>query len=143
MLGQKDLNNLLKKLRLMILNVSRKDGKSYRIEIDGNALIGKKINEVINGDVIGLYGYEFLITGGSDTSGFPMRKEIEGSRKIRILVESKKDKIKRRKTVRGNTISIDTAQVNAIVIKEGKEPLEKFAKKKEKEKKEKKSGKQK
>ena len=119
----------------MILNVSKKDGKSYRIEIDGTSLIGKKIGDTIDGNIIGLHGYEFLVTGGSDTSGFPMRKEIKGSRKIRIMVESKKDKVRRKKTVRGNVISNDTAQVNVIVIKEGVDPLEKFAKKAEKEKK--------
>jgi len=122
----------------MILNASTKNGKSYRIEIARPELLyGKKIGEKIEGDLIGLAGYEFLITGGSDISGFPMRGDIQGSRKIRVLLKKSvgarlKKGEQRRKTVRGNTISNEIVQVNAVVIKEGKEPLEKFAKKAEK-----------
>jgi small subunit ribosomal protein S6e len=122
----------------MILNASTKDGKSYRIEIaKPEALYGKKIGDIIKGDDIGIAGYEFLITGGSDISGFPMRSDITGQRKIRILTKKsvgarlKKGQLKR-KTVRGNTIGIETAQVNVIVKKQGNEPLDKYAKKAEK-----------
>jgi len=39
-------------------------------------LIGMKIGDVVKGDDVGLPGYEFVITGGSDFCGFPMKKGI-------------------------------------------------------------------
>ncbi|MEM4296003.1 MAG: S6e family ribosomal protein [Candidatus Anstonellales archaeon] len=122
----------------MILNISTKDGKSYRVEVQKpEVLYGKKIGESFSGNIIGLTGYEFLITGGSDLSGFPMKREIQGNRKLRIMTKKsvgarlKKGEMKR-KVFRGNTINADIVQVNVVVTKNGNEELEKFAKKAEK-----------
>ncbi len=52
-------------------------GLSKLIEIDekkSRLFEAKKIGELINGGLIGFPNYEFEITGGSDASGFPMRK---------------------------------------------------------------------
>jgi len=114
-------------------------------EEQSRLLLGKKIGESITGDTIGLAGYEFLITGGSDNCGFPMRKDIEGAKRKRILavqgigLKKKAKGIRQRKTVCGNTINPKTAQINVKVIKEGKEPL--FEEKKEDKKEESKEGK--
>jgi len=46
--------------------------KSHQIEVDqGRAigLVGKKIGDEFNGDVIGLTGYSLQITGGTDRDG--------------------------------------------------------------------------
>ena len=40
--------------------------------------VAEKIMEKIDGNTLGLSGYELQITGGSDKSGFPMRRDIEG-----------------------------------------------------------------
>ena len=55
------------------------DEKKFRFE-------GLKIGDVIKGGFIGFPNYEFQITGGSDTSGFPIRKDVHGPVKKKILV---------------------------------------------------------
>ena len=90
-------------------------------------LTGRKIGDKIRGDEIGLNGFELEITGGSDTAGFPMRKDIViPGRKSALLssgtgLRKKPHKgAKIRKTVRGGIISSFTAQVNLKVVS-GKE----------------------
>jgi ribosomal protein S6E (S10) len=92
--------------------------------------------------VIDMPGYEFRLTGGSDSAGFPMRPDIEGSQRKQILagtgvgVTNKLRKpnpkkkgwrsmkgMRIRKTVAGNTVYAKTAQVNLKVLKEGREKL--------------------
>lgn len=106
-----------------------KTGKSYPKALDLD-LTGRKIGEKIQGSLIGLQEYELEITGGSDTAGFPMRKDIEGSiRKSALLghgpgINIRERGKKIRKTVRGNTISNLVTQVNLKIVKPGKEPVE-------------------
>src|SRR3989338_57605 len=119
--------------------IGTKDGKCVQKELpedQSKSFIGKKIGDKVSGDSLGLSGYEFLITGGSDYCGFPMRKDIEGFARKRILavqgIGLKKEAkgIRQRKTVCGNTIHPKIAQVNMKVLVEGKEPFV-FAEKKE------------
>jgi small subunit ribosomal protein S6e len=114
------------------LVLSSKDGKSYQREVkDKEAIpfLGKKIGDKIAGDGFGLAGYEVEITGGSDYCGFPMRKDVQGTGRKRILAVAgvglkKKGKGQRqRKTVCGNAIHGRIAQVNLKILKEGKEKL--------------------
>jgi small subunit ribosomal protein S6e len=90
-------------------------------------LAGKKIGESFNGALIGLPGYELKITGGSDSSGIPMRFDVHGPVKKRILLSNtpgyhpKDDGIKRRKIIRGNEVTDDMVQVNCVIVKYGKE----------------------
>ncbi|MFX1417701.1 MAG: eS6 family ribosomal protein [Promethearchaeota archaeon] len=99
------------------------DEKKFRFE-------GMKIGDIIKGGVIGFPNYEFKITGGSDSSGFPMRKDVHGPVKKRILVSKRsigykpqRNGEKRRKTVRGNEISHDMTLINLRVIKYGEAEL--------------------
>ena len=58
-----------------------KTRKSYKVEKDQNevvGLVGKKIGDKFNGDLIGLKGYEITITGGTDKDGFPMHPDVHG-----------------------------------------------------------------
>ena len=93
------------------------------------ALIGLKIGEKVSGDSIGLPGFEFQLTGGSDYCGFPMRKDIPGVGRKRILAVSGVGfrkagaGIRQRKSVCGNTVHERIAQVNLKVVKEGKENI--------------------
>lgn len=123
-------------------------GKSYQLEVDQakcESIIGLKIGDRFNGDIIGLNGYELEITGGTDKDGFPMRKDIEGIGKRRILISKscgfsgkkrikkkmvKIDGLRRRKTVRGNTISNYISQINCVVVKSGGKSLEELIPKK-------------
>jgi len=109
-----------------------KTGKSHQVVVEAEkskALMGLKIGDTIKGDVIEFQGYEFRITGGSDNAGFPMRKDVEGASRKRILAVSgvglkKKGKgVRQRKTVAGNTITQNTAQINVVVVKHGKKPI--------------------
>jgi len=99
-------------------------GKSNVRELEGSRavpLIGRKIGDVLDGTVVGLSGHKVVITGGTDSSGFPMRPDIHGGIKTRVLLSGgigykAKEKGRRRKTVRGNMITEDTAQINMKII---------------------------
>lgn len=108
------------------------NGKSVQAEIKeevADALIGKKIGDTVSGDSLGYAGYEFKITGGSDYAGFPMRADIDGPERKKIFaaksfgIKTKRAGQRLRKTLAGNTIHEQTAQINLKVVKEGKEPL--------------------
>ena len=87
-------------------------------ETNAQLLVGTKVGEVVDGTKIGLEG-KFVITGGSDRAGFPMRGDVQGSGKKYVLLtkgvgmktESKGGK--KRKLVRGNTLTEEIFQVNA------------------------------
>jgi small subunit ribosomal protein S6e len=108
-------------------------GKAIQYELDDaktNALVGKAIGEIVEGDVLGLPGYKLKITGGSDTSGFAIRPDVHGSGKKRVLIRGtpgfrpKRKGIARRKTVRGRELGPDISQVNMRVEEKGSTPLE-------------------
>lgn len=119
--------------------------KAFQLEVDQSkvlGLIGKKIGEEFNGDLIGLPGYSIKITGGTDKDGFPMHPSVKGPGRKKVLLSSSPGfhpKIKgqrKRKTVRGDTISDAIAQINIKVVKKGEKPLEQLVPMKPKEKKE-------
>ncbi len=116
-----------------------KTGKAFKLEIENpNILIGKKIGDIIPGDPFGLKGYKLKITGGSDDSGFPMRPDVHGPVKKRILLSGPpgfwpdKKGLRKRKMIRGNVITNDIVQVNVVIEEYGETPIENFLKKKEK-----------
>ena len=108
-----------------------KTGKCVQREFkdESNALLGKKISDKIEGDSINLEGYELELTGGSDNCGFPMRKDVPGTSRKRILaiegvgLKKKARGIKQRKTVCGNTVYENIVQINLKIVKQGKENL--------------------
>lgn len=121
-----------------------KSGKTYQADVDKSKeveLAGKKIGDSLDGGVFGAAGYSFEITGGSDTSGFPLRKDIGGTRKLSALLSGgagfnpSRDGERKKKMVRGNTIAADTSQVNVKVLQAGATALEQLFPKKEGEKK--------
>ena len=123
------------------LNISDK-GKTWKLESDVENLAGKSIGDHFDGKVVKpeLQGYDLEITGGSDSSGFPMYKKIEGIGLKRVLLTKgwgmhKRSKgikkrvsqprgLRLRKTVRGKMISEKTIQVNIKVLNEGSKKLE-------------------
>ena len=122
--------------RVYKLNISSEKGLSKLIEIDEKKFRfdGMKIGETIKGGLIGFPNYEFKITGGSDASGFPMRKDVHGPVKKRILVSKKgigykpkRKGEKKRRTVRGNEITFDMTLINLKVLKYGETELFKTA----------------
>lgn len=107
-----------------------KSGKSYQKPLTDDTLLNKKIGDKIKGDFLGLNGYELEITGGSDNAGFPMRKDLQGTSRKKILlskgpgIKSKRKGLRRRKSIMGNTISNNTAQVNLKIVKAGSKSIE-------------------
>lgn len=121
-----------------------KTKKTYQKEVGykESGLVGKRIGEKFKGDLVGLSGYELQITGGSDKQGFPMRPDIAGATRKKMLLTGgpgfhpTTEGERRRKLVRGNTVSEDIVQVNIKVLTHGKETLAKlFGKEEAKEKK--------
>ena len=108
-----------------------KTKRTFKTELkspDADQLLGKKVGDKLRGELVGLTGFEFEITGGSDNAGFPMRTDIEGVGRKKVLHDGKlpgfytPKKFKgqrRRKTVRANTISTDIVQINCKITKWG------------------------
>jgi len=139
------------------INISHK-GKTIKKEIENESLIGKKIGETLEGKEIAseFSGYELEITGTSDKAGFPGKKDVEGPELKKVLLtkgfgmktkpkglsKTKKplhDGVRLKKTVRGNTISPATLQINTKVKKEGSTKFETLLPKKEEKKEDKKA----
>jgi len=109
------------------------DENSHQIEVEtavSKTLIGLKIGNEFDASSLGLTGYKLRITGGSDKNGFPMKKDVEGPRRIKSLLSGgvgfkpRRKGQRRRKTVRGNTISDDIVQINTVVVEKGKKTIE-------------------
>lgn len=105
--------------------------KTFQREVKdsmASPFIGLNIGETIKGDSFEMNGYEFLITGGSDYCGFPMRKGILGLRKSLTIYggvgfRGAGKGIKRRKTVCGHKIHDRISQINLKVMKQGAKKL--------------------
>ena len=113
-------------------------GKSNFVEIEGTRavpLIGRKSGETIDGAIVGLSGQKVQITGGSDKDGVPMRPNIHGGVRASVVLsegvgfKTPQFGERKRKTLRGNTITEDIVQINMKIVKTPEK-----AEKKEKEK---------
>jgi len=113
--------------------IGAKEGKCLQKEVkdkEAGVFLNKKIGDKVSGDECGFPGYEFEVCGGSDSCGFPMRKDVTGPLRKRILavkgvgLNMVGRGVRIRKTVCGNTVSAKTSQINLKVVKEGKEKLQ-------------------
>ena len=100
--------------------ISDTKGKSIVKELkdsDANPLLGLTIGQETDASIIGLDG-KIIITGGSDKSGIPMRSDLLGSSRKRVLIPKGvglQDTVKglrKRRLIRGNTISEEIYQIN-------------------------------
>ncbi|MFQ5940117.1 MAG: S6e family ribosomal protein [Nitrososphaerales archaeon] len=105
------------------LIVADSNGKSTVHELkdkQAQPLIGLKIGDVFDATVVGVEG-KIRITGGSDKSGVPMRRDIHGGVKKYVLLSKGVglQKIetgqRRRKLIRGNIVTDEIYQVNAVI----------------------------
>ncbi|MGC8598289.1 MAG: 30S ribosomal protein S6e [Thermoplasmata archaeon] len=115
-----------------------KSGRSLQKEISdrpADSLIGKKIGDIIEGSILGFDGYKLKITGGTDKDGFPMSPSIPGGvRKAVLLSEGfgfhpKRKGMRKKKMLRGNTVTSETVQINTVIVEYGEKPI--FEEKKE------------
>jgi small subunit ribosomal protein S6e len=126
------------------INISEKDGKTYHLESEAEEISGKSLHDKINGNILNpeLSGYEFEITGASDSAGFTALESVEGTNLKKVLLSYGKAMHKRprregkkkvsnfkpkglrmRKTVRGKVISPAIVQINLKILKEGHKKL--------------------
>lgn len=126
----------------VVVNDTKK-GKSHNVQVSGhhaNSLIGKKIGDEVDGIFISLPGYKLQITGGTDKDGFSMRSDLPGVGRRRLLLSESKGfrpgerGMRKKKTVRGNTVSQDIVQINMKVIKHSSRSIDQLIKTEAKEK---------
>ena len=107
-------------------------GHTYQVEIDGqdaNRFIGRELGDEVDGGAVGLDGYSLELTGGSDTSGRPMRPDVRGVTTKEIMsdggvgFEPTTDGERKRITVRGREVSDDTRQINAKITARGSDDV--------------------
>ncbi len=81
-------------------------------------LIGRRVGETLDGAVVDLPAHKILITGGSDKDGVPMRGNVHGGVRRAVVLSGGTGFVphrkgeRRRKTVRGNIITDEIAQLN-------------------------------
>ena len=101
------------------------DGKSKVVEVEEartTPFIGKKLGEIIDGIVVDMPATKLQILGGSDTDGVPMRGDVHGGVRRRVVLSEgtgfkpKRDGERKRKTVRGNIITDEIAQINLKIV---------------------------
>jgi len=119
-------------------------GTSKTVELEETRavpLIGRRIGEVLDGAIAGLSGHKVQITGGSDKDGFPMRPDVHGGVRRKVILgggvgfNPRDEGQRKRKMVRGNVITDEIVQINMKIVekpkqgKEGKKKKEKTPKK--------------
>ena len=88
--------------------------------------IGRKIGEVVDGAVVDLPAHKLQIRGGSDRDGVPIRPNVHGGVRRKVVLsggvgfnpQGKGER--RRKTVRGNVITDEIVQINTKIIEKPK-----------------------
>ncbi len=110
-----------------------KTGKSYNIAVNGrhaDSLIDTCIGEVVDGVFVGLPEYKLQITGGSDGNGTPMRGDLPGKKRVKLLLSDslgfheRYHGERRRVAIRGNTISPEIVQINMKVVEYGPKTID-------------------
>ncbi len=103
------------------ITISDTKGKSITRELkdnDANPLVGLLIGQETDASLVGLEG-KIKIMGGSDKSGIPMRGDLLGTARKRVLIskgvglQNTEKGLRTRKLLRGNTISEEIYQINS------------------------------
>ena len=103
------------------ITISDTEGKSIIKELkddDANPLLGLLIGQETDASLVGLDG-KIKITGGSDKSGVPMRADVLGAARKRVLIpkgvglQNAKKGLRKRRLLRGNAISEEIYQINS------------------------------
>lgn len=99
---------------------TRKSSVHELKEARAQMFVGLKIGDTLDATTVGIEG-KIRITGGSDRAGFPMRAGVSGGGKKRALLSSgpgyrpTRRGERKRKLVRGNTVTDETYQINAVL----------------------------
>ena len=102
------------------LTISDIKGKSISKELkdsDASPLLGLQLGNETDATIVGLSG-KLKLTGGSDKSGVPMRSDVHGAARKRVLLskgiglQAAETGQRVRKLMRGNTVSEEIYQIN-------------------------------
>lgn len=111
------------KFQLIVSDPKAKTSKAASVEgTKAQALVGKTIGDEVDGKLLGLGNMRLRITGGTDKDGVPMRLDIQGAARKRAILSGgvgyrpTSEGERRRKLVRGRTISEETLQVNSVIV---------------------------
>ena len=124
------------------LTISDIKGKSVSKELkdsDANPLLGLQLGSEADASIVGLTG-KLKLTGGSDKSGVPMRTDIHGATRKRVLLvkgvglQDVEYGQRKRKLMRGNIVSEEIYQLNCKF--DGELPVEAPTEEKTEDKKE-------
>ncbi len=105
--------------------ISDNNGKSISQELKdkvASPLLGLKIGDIIDSNVVGINGGKMQITGGSDKSGTPMRPDLHGGVKKYILLargigmRNRNPGIRIRKLIRGSMVTEEIYQLNCKLL---------------------------
>jgi small subunit ribosomal protein S6e len=84
--------------------------------------IGRRVGETIDGSIVDLPAHKVQILGGSDKDGVPMRGNVHGGVRRNVVLSGgagfspKKKGERKRKTVRGSTITEEIVQINMKIV---------------------------
>ena len=113
--------------KLIVSNPYDGMSNSYELKDDvAQSLLGLKIGSILEASNMGIKG-KIKITGGSDRSGFPMRSDVLGAvKKYTLLTKGQglqnvERGQRKRKLVRGNIITEDIYQINAMLAEKIKD----------------------
>ena len=140
---------MVKEVPIQIIINDKETGVSAKFDFENievkRALMGKKIGDIVEGELIGFPNFMFQIRGGSDLAGFPHIKGVPGIalkkilksgppgyRPKKIKVEKKTGgyriinlkNVKKKKSVRGEELSEWTRQVNMVILERKGKPIE-------------------
>lgn len=111
--------------KLVVSDPKTKKAESKEVkDAEARLFVGKRLGELVDASSLGLG--RVLITGGSDKAGFPMRHDVLGGGKNFVLLTSgtgfnpKSEGVKKRKMVRGNTVTEEIYQLNLKKVEEEK-----------------------
>ena len=92
--------------------------------------IGRRLGETLDGSAVDLPAHTVQILGGSDKDGVPMRGNVHGGVRRRVVLSGgagfipKNSGERKRKTVRGNVITDEIVQINMKIVERPAKPAE-------------------
>ena len=119
------------KFKIIVSNPQ--DGTSKVVDVEearATPFIGRKLGETIDGIVIDMPATKLQLLGGSDRDGVPMRGNVHGGIRRQVVLSSgtgfkpKRKGERRRKTVRGDTITDEIVQINLKITEQPAKPTE-------------------
>ena len=108
-------------------------GTSKVIELEESRaapFIGRKIGEVLDGAAVDMPATKVQIMGGSDKDGVPMKPNVHGGVRRRVVLsggvgfKAKRGGERKRKAVRGNILTDEIVQINMKIVEHPSKPKE-------------------